>query len=83
MYSICAECGSQVLDLALHMKIHNDKRSFECEVCGKVSFGKKRFLNHHQTHKSGCAPTQFKNNAHEKMCKGRTKSMVEKTLRSS
>ena len=23
MYSICAECGSQVLDLALHMKIHN------------------------------------------------------------
>ena len=44
MNSICAECGSQVLDLALHMKIHNDKRSFECEVCGKVVMGKKRIL---------------------------------------
>ena len=51
MNSICAECGSQVLDLALHMKIHSDKRSFECEVCGKVAFGKKGFLNHKQTHK--------------------------------
>ena len=56
MYSICAECGSQVLDLALHMKIHNDKRSFECEVCGKVTFGKKGFLNHQQTHKSWSCP---------------------------
>ena len=56
MYSICAECGSQVLDLALHMKIHNDKRSFECEVCGKVAFGKKGFPNHQQTHKSWSCP---------------------------
>ena len=46
MYPICAECGSQVLNLALHMKIHNDERSFECEVWGKVAFGKKGFLNH-------------------------------------
>ena len=56
MNSICAECGSQVLDLALHMKIHSDKRSFECEVCGKVAFGKKGFLNHKQTHKSWSCP---------------------------
>ena len=33
-----------MLDLALHMKIHNDKRSFECEVCGKVVMGEKRIL---------------------------------------
>ena len=59
MNSICAECGSQVLDLALNMKIHNDTRSFECEVCGKVAIGKKGFLNHKQTHKSwGCPRCQ-------------------------
>ena len=59
MNSMCAECGSQVLDLALNMKIHNDTRSFECEVCGKVAIGKKGFLNHKQTHKSwGCPRCQ-------------------------
>ena len=36
MSSICAECGSQVLDLALHMKIHSDK-----------NFGYKHVLERH------------------------------------
>ena len=44
MNSICAECGSQVLDLALHMKIHNDTRIFVCKVGEKVSIGKKDSL---------------------------------------
>ena len=36
MSSICAVCGSQVLDLKSHPKIHKDSK-VECEVCGKVS----------------------------------------------
>ena len=42
--------------LGLHMKIHSDKISFECKVCGKVAFGKKKFLNHKQTYKSWSCP---------------------------
>ena len=35
MSSICAECGSQVLDLKSHLKIHKDSK-VECEVTLKV-----------------------------------------------
>ena len=51
MSSICAECGSQVLDLKSHLKIHKDSK-VECEVCGKVLTNRKAFRNHMQTHKS-------------------------------
>ena len=55
MSSICAECGSQVLDLKSHLKIHKDSK-VECEVCGKVLTNRKAFRNHMQTHKSWSCP---------------------------
>ena len=55
MSSICAEYGSQVLDLKSHLKIHKDSK-VECEVCGKVLTNRKAFRNHMQTHKSWSCP---------------------------
>ena len=55
MSSICAECGSQVLDLKSQLKINKDSK-VECEVCGKVLTNRKAFRNHIQTHKSWSCP---------------------------
>ena len=48
MSSICAECGSQVLDLKSHLKIHKDSK-VECEVCGKDAACEKASLPCHVT----------------------------------
>ena len=49
MSSICAECGSQVLDLKSHLKIHKDSKA-ECEVCGKVLSTHYSIKNEERTH---------------------------------